>query len=123
MICPTINTDSQASTSNISEAMPNVMLTPTAQINLTQQQMSPLVNTNIATSENTMNPTSNTISITLASVRPFPTITKTSMKRKGKKRGKSRIYIDNPEKQKLHELHNIKEQKRLKRTETTGKRS
>lgn len=43
------------------------------------------------------------------SVRPYPKINKIAKQRKGKERGKSRIYTDTPEKERLLELHNTKQ--------------
>lgn len=51
--------------------------------------------------------------ITPDPLRPFPNITTETKKRKGKERGKSRIYTDSPEKLRLEQLSNIKKNKRL----------
>lgn len=53
--------------------------------------------------------------ITPESVRPLPKIIKTVLKRKGKEKGKSRIYTNTPEKERLEELAKIKELKRNKK--------
>lgn len=49
------------------------------------------------------------INITPEPVRPFSKITKAAIKRKRREMGKSRIYTDNPEKQRLQELYKKKE--------------
>lgn len=53
--------------------------------------------------------------ITPESVRPLPKIIKTVLKRKGREKGKSRIYTNTPEKERLEELSKIKELKRNKK--------
>ncbi|KAK4874991.1 hypothetical protein RN001_011413 [Aquatica leii] len=47
--------------------------------------------------------------ITPESIRPYPKINKIAKQRKKKERGKSRIYTDTPEKERLLELHNAKQ--------------
>lgn len=108
----TPNTNLQASTNIMDKIISDVMPTSIDQTQSTPPRMDPLVDANIILFERTSS-ASTAISITPESVRPFPKITKTVTKRKRQQKGKSRIYTDSPEKHRLRQLHNIKEQTRL----------
>lgn len=105
----TLDADPQAFTNNVSEVESNATPTSISQRHLTPPRTDHIETARIVQPE----PTPSTSKATPESVRPFPKCTKTAIKRKGKEKGSSRNYTDTPEKERLQELANIKEQKRL----------